>query len=92
MIDNHGLQIVTTMLDSGTEGDKLCAVPTPDELARQAEAVRRVSLARIRKDEAAREYNAAIRAALDAGATVRDIADAAGVSRQWVHKLGRRRK
>lgn len=74
-----------------TAGDIMCGVPTPDDLARQAEAVRRVSIARARKDEATREYDAAILAALDAGATVRDIAQAAGVTRQWVHKLDRRR-
>lgn len=75
-----------------TPSDIVCGVPTPDELAAQAEAVRRVSVARIRKDEAAREYDAAIVAALDTGATVRDIAQASGVTRQWVHKLDRRRQ
>lgn len=74
-----------------TPGDIMCGVPTPDELTRQAEAVRRVSVARIRKDEATREYDAAILDAIDTGAAVRDIADAAGISRQWVHKLSRKR-
>lgn len=78
------------MAKLATQGDMIAPVPTPDELAQQAEAVRRVSLARARRADADAEFYAAIRAALDAGATVRDIAEAAGVTRQWVHKLDRR--
>lgn len=74
-----------------TPSDIMCGVPTPDELAAQAEAVRRVSVARLRKDEATAEWDAAILAAVDSGAAIGDIAAAAGITRQWVSKKNRRR-
>ena len=72
-------------------------VPTPDELAQQAMAVRRVNIARLRKEETAHmaqgardEWIAAILDALNQGATVRDVSEAAGVTRQWIDRLKRR--
>jgi hypothetical protein len=66
-------------------------VTSPEELARQAELVAKVRLARARRDTAAANTTAdlhrAIRAAYDAGALVRDIAAAAGMSRQRVHQI-----
>lgn len=96
-IDNAGLPTVTTLRVSATGRDTIGVVPTPDDLARQAEAVRRVSIARLRKEETARtaqaaqdEWTAAILDALAQGATVRDISEAAGVTRQWIDRLRRR--
>lgn len=95
-IDNHGSLTVT---DPATGRDTIGDVPTPDDLARQAEAVRRVSIARMRKERAHQtaqqadsEWRDAILAALDQGATMRDVAEAAGVSRQRIDTLRRKRR
>lgn len=79
--------------------DKMGDVPTPDELAAQAEAVRRVKNARIERDRIAQmaadsseQLQSAIMEALAMGAAVGDVAEAAEVSRQWVFKLRRQRE
>lgn len=93
-IDNHGLHTVTTKAQTVTGRDTIGPVPTPDDLARQADAVRRVTVARLRRerahrtaDQADREWRDAILAALDAGAMMRDVAEAAGVTRQYIRTL-----
>jgi hypothetical protein len=66
-------------------------VTSPEELARQAELVARVRAARARRDLAVEQTTAelhrAMRDAYDAGALVRDIAAAAGLTRQRVHQI-----
>lgn len=64
-------------------------VSSPDDLARQAEAVARVRLARTRRDESADALRTEIVRAYRLGASVRDIAAAAEVSRQWVWRVVR---
>ena len=72
-------------------------VVTPEQLARQARLLARVQSARKDRDRAdaeqktaARQLHEAIRAAYDAGAEVRSIARASGLSRQRVHQIVRR--
>lgn len=64
---------------------------TPEELARQAEAVARVRAARIQRDKAVAEGNARLRTeivrAINTGASVRDVAVAAELSRQRIHQI-----
>ena len=76
-----------------TECDRITHVPTPDELAAQLDAVRRVKAARLYRERITRtaqdNLREAILDALDTGASVADVATAAGFSRQWVDKLRR---
>jgi hypothetical protein len=66
-------------------------VPTPEELHRQAEALARVRAARVERDrvtaDAAENLRRAIIDADRTGASVRDVAAAAGMSRQWVWQI-----
>lgn len=57
---------------------------TPDALAAQAQAVAKVKAARLQQDRAIADLDAAIVAAYAAGAAVKDIAAAAGLSRQRI--------
>jgi hypothetical protein len=73
---------------------KMGDVPSPEDYERRAEALRQVRVAKIRRDEstlvvqmAQTELTAAIINALDAGAHVTDVAEAAEVSRQWIARL-----
>lgn len=74
-----------------SDGDPACFTPgvnsTPEELAAQAQAVAVVRAARIQRDQARLRLEDAIRAAYAANAHVRDIAHAAGMSRQRVHQI-----
>lgn len=77
-----------------TRRDTIGPVPTPDDLARQAEAVRNVGIARLRRerahqsaDEADEAWRQAILDAFEAGAMVRDIVEASGVSRQYIYDI-----
>lgn len=64
---------------------------TPEQLAAQAEAVARVRVARIKRDKAVAETSDELRreiiAAADIGASVRDIAVAAGLTRSRIYQL-----
>jgi hypothetical protein len=65
------------------------AVATPDELRKQLDAVTEVRVARIERDRAGVKLRAAIIKAMDAGAAPKDIALAAGITRQRVHQIYR---
>jgi hypothetical protein len=66
-------------------------VATPEELAAQAEAVARVRAARVQRDKAVKDSNQRLRAeiirAVDVGASIRDVAKAAELTRQRVHQI-----
>jgi hypothetical protein len=66
-------------------------VATPEELARQAEAIAAVRVARIERDKVVKQANmnlrAAILAALDAGASVRNVAVAAELTSQRIYQM-----
>ena len=62
---------------------------TPEQAARQAEALAKVRAARIRRDRANEQLNQEIRAALDTGARPKDVAVAAELSRQRVSQISR---
>lgn len=64
---------------------------TPEQLAAQAEAVARVRAARLNRDRAAADLNAAILAALDVGAAVKDVAAAAELTRQRIFQIAQER-
>ena len=71
---------------------------TPEELARQARLLARVRAARENRDKADalaanadQQLRSAIRAAYEAGAEVRDIVRAAGLSRHRIHQIIRGR-
>lgn len=64
-------------------------VSTPRELAAQADAVRRVHIARINRDNAIEELEQAIRTAYEKGCAVKDIAAAAEVTRQRIFQIVR---
>lgn len=67
------------------------AMPTPEQLRRQAEAVSRVRAARIERDKTTERVNKRLRRAiLDAvsvGASVRNVAEAAEMSPQRVYQM-----
>ena len=64
---------------------------TPSQLRRRAAAVSRVRAARVQRDKAVdtatQRLKQAILDAISAGASVRDIAVAAGMSRQRVYQI-----
>ena len=64
---------------------------TPEELARQAAAVAEVRAARIQRDKAVKEGTKLLRdkiiKALNLGASVKDVAAAAELSRQRIHQI-----
>lgn len=64
---------------------------TPEELALQAEAVARVRAARIQRDKSVNKANERLRTeiirAIGTGASVRDVAVAAELSRQRIHQI-----
>lgn len=64
---------------------------SPEGIARQAELVGRVRAARAHRDRAValanEQLRVAIRDALDSGARVKDVAAAAGFSRQYVSEI-----
>jgi transposase-like protein len=66
-------------------------MPSPEDLRRQAEAVGRVRAARVQRDAATDRANKRLkRAILDAlslGASVRDVATAAELSRQRIYQM-----
>lgn len=69
---------------------------TPEQLARQARLLARVRAARETRDKADaaaaradQQLREAIRTAYNAGAEVRDISKAAGLSRQRIHQIVR---
>lgn len=66
-------------------------MPSPDQLRRQAEAVARVRAARVQRDKAvAAASNRLKKAILDAtasGASVANIAEAAGLSKQRIYQV-----
>jgi hypothetical protein len=62
-------------------------VSTPEQLAAQAEAVAAVRVARINRDKANDNLRAAILAAVDTGASVRNVAMAAGITPQRVYQM-----
>lgn len=64
-------------------------VTSPEALRRQAEAVAAVRRARTERDEAVERLNQAIRDAADTGALYKDIAAAAGLSRQRISQIVR---
>lgn len=70
------------------------AVTSPEGLARQAELVSRVRAARAHRDRAIQIANeqliVAIKDAIDSGALVKDVAAAAGFTRQHVSELYRK--
>jgi hypothetical protein len=66
-------------------------VTSPEGIARQAELVSRVRAARAYRDHAValanEQLHVAIRDALDSGARVKDVAAAAGFSRQHISEI-----
>jgi hypothetical protein len=64
-------------------------VTSPEALRRQADAVAAVRRARTERDEATEQLKQAIRDAADTGALYKDIALAAGLSRQRVSQIVR---
>jgi hypothetical protein len=66
-------------------------VSTPEQLAAQAQAVAAVRAARVERDRvvtiASATLRRAIMAALDTGASVRNVAVAAGVTPQRIYQL-----
>lgn len=74
--------------------DQSCStalVSSPEQLRRQADAVARVRVARIQRDkvteDAAEELERQIIAALDAGASVRNVAVAAGMTASRIYQI-----
>ena len=66
---------------------------SPEGHAVQAQLLARVRAARVQRDESLEEntrlLHQAIRAALDAGTPVKDVAAAAGLTRQRIHQIAR---
>lgn len=66
-------------------------MPTPEQLAAQAEAIAAVRIARLKRDkvsaDAEQELRAAIRAAYDTGASVRNIAIAANRTPARIYQI-----
>ena len=87
------LRRVTVLPFLTTGCDTIASVPTPDELAAQLAALRRVKTARIERERVTRsaqdKLRKAIIEALDTGASAADIATASGFSRQWIDRLRR---
>lgn len=87
------LRRVTVLPFLTTGRDTIAAVPTPDELAAQLVALRRVRSARLERERVTQsaqdKLRKAIIDALNTGASAADIAAASGFSRQWIDRLRR---
>lgn len=87
------LRRVTVLPNMTTACDTIAAVPTPDELAAQLAALRKVRTARLERERVTRKaqdnLRKAIIEALNTGASAVDIAAASGFSRQWIDRLRR---
>lgn len=96
MVDKYrhlSLRRVTVLPFLTTGCDTIADVPTPDELAAQLAALRRVRSARQERERVTQlaqdKLRKAIIEALDTGASAVDIATASGFSRQWVDRIRR---